>query len=127
MILRNWLSYLSGNFCDLQDFAYKLKMFEHGVDLEEWSRACYYYFGGSLQEFYRELTELEERVKEILSVVGGTSHMFVLISEYGGVAHNQVDSLRQRYKNDPKDMKQYKRIASRFVVDFGYVLRSLIR
>ena len=51
----------------------------------------------------------------------------MLISEYMGVAHNQVDSLRRRYKNDLKDMKQYKRIASRFVVDSSYVLRSLIR
>ena len=52
--------------------------------------------------------------------------MFALISEFGGVAHNQVDGLHRRYKNDPKDKEQYKRIASRFVVDFVYVLRSLV-
>ena len=114
-------------FCDLQDFACKSKTFEHGIDAEEGSRVRYYYFGGSLREFCRELPELKDRVKKTLSVVGGTAQAFALVSEYGGVAHNQVDSLRRRYKNDHKDKEQYKLIDSTFVVDSGYVLRSLIR
>ena len=44
-------------------------MFELGVDAEEWSKARYYYSGGSLREFYRDLTELEEQVEKTLSAI----------------------------------------------------------
>ena len=118
---------LAWQFCDLQDFACESKMSEPSVDVEEWSRERYYYSGGSLWEFHKELPDLMDQVDETLLVVGTTRQAIALISEYEGVASNQVDGLCRRYKNDPKDKEQYKRIASRFVVDSSYVLRRLIR
>ena len=81
-------------FCDLHNFACKSKIFELGIDAEEGSRQRYYYSGGSLREFCRDLTKLEERVEKTLSIVRRTAQAFALISESGGVAHNQVDGLR---------------------------------
>jgi len=109
-------------FDALSDFAVKTKMFKKG----ETTKEIYYYSGGSLREFRKNLEDLKRTVEQDLALVVENNQAIMLMGIYGGAHSGQVNRIRRTYVDNPENPETYKGIGT-LLVDSRYVLQRLFQ
>jgi hypothetical protein len=90
------------------------------------TRDRFFYSGGSLRDFCRDLDVTRDYVESALEVLT-PDQAIVLVSSYGLTSKAQVDRIRRHYVVNPDNVEHYlRRRHWKLVVDSAFVLKSLI-